>query len=82
MTAIQERYQPVAIGVNGTAKVGVNVAGFLAVTSGTLTLTVAGVALISAVPVTAGTYLPLPFVTGDPNASITLGGGASGVAAV
>lgn len=81
MSAIQERYQPVSIGVNGTARIGTFLGGFLALTTGTLTVTANGATLINAVPVTAGSYLPMPFITGDPASTVTLAGGASGVVA-
>ena len=82
MSAVQERYTPVVIGVNGTARVGTFIAGFLALTAGTLTVTAGGATLINAVPVVAGQFTRMPFITGDPAATVTLAGGASGVMAV
>lgn len=78
----QEAYVAENIGVNGTFAPGSFVAGFLAKTSGTFTLTgPLGAVLIDAVPVTAGVYTPMPFMTRGPGAIVTLGGGASGTLA-
>lgn len=78
-------YRPQVIGVDGSAKLGgTDIAGFLAQTDGTITVTdEAGTTLIPAVPVTAGTFTHMPFQ--DPRfrgATVTLGGGASGILAV
>lgn len=83
MAAIQERYNAIPMAVDSAVSPGSFIAGFLAWTSGTLTLTSAtGQTLIDEVPVTAGVYLPLPFSTGGPTAVVTLAGGASGTLAV
>jgi hypothetical protein len=59
------------------------VAGFLAVTSGTLTIIDAsGLIVVNAVPVTAGSFTPLPFMfQGAEGAIVQLAGGASGTLA-
>lgn len=83
MSDIKERYVPKPIGVNGNVVCGRFIAGFLAVTSGTLTVTDGyGTVLINAVPVTAGVYTPMPFVTGDTRTVVQLAGGASGTLGV
>lgn len=85
MTTVQERYHPQTMAVNSTFLFkGDQVAGFLAITTGTLTLTRVsdGLVIINAVPVTAGIYTPMPFfisTNGSGGYSITLAGGASGV---
>jgi hypothetical protein len=83
---IQERYHAYPIAVNGTyafpSGTPTNLAGFLCITSGTLTATRAtGAILINAFPVTAGVYYPMPFHIGA-GASVTLAGGASGTLGV
>lgn len=79
---VQECYLARNIGANGTFQPNSFIAGFLAVTSGTLTLTDnQGNTLIAAVPVTAGVYTPMPFFTGGVGATVTLAGGASGTLA-
>lgn len=83
---IQERYVPVPIGVNGTYEFSSGspsgIAGFLCVTAGNLTVTRAdGVVVVNAVPVTAGTYLPMPFYVG-PDSTVVLSVGASGTLGV
>jgi hypothetical protein len=82
----QERYHAVAIGVNGVfnfpSGTPTNLAGFLCVTSGTLTAARAnGQVLISGFPCTAGVYYPMPFHLGM-NGVVTLAGGASGTLGV
>lgn len=92
MTIIQERYRPLVIAANATAKLDTvtQIAGFLALTSGTILVKDStGTTIINAVPVTAGVYTPMPFIisnglgaaTGNA-AIVTLGGGASGTLAV
>lgn len=82
---VQERYTPQPMAANSSYVVrGASVGGFLAVTSGTLTITAAtGAVLVNAVPVSAGIYLLLPFTfPSSDGATITLAGGASGTLAV
>lgn len=82
---VQERYTPQLLGVNASYAIrGASLGGFLAKTSGTLTIvTSQGATLVDAVPVTAGIYTPLPFaLPSSEGATLTLGGGASGTLAV
>ena len=85
MTAVRERYRPQPIALNGSYQVrGGQIGGFLAKTAGTISLTAFdGTLLIDAVPVSAGIYLPLPFLlpTSD-GGSVVLAGGASGTLAI
>lgn len=88
---VQERYSPVVVGVNSTVSSydGVSVAGFLAVTAGTISLSnqsvLAGVSvsqtLFAGMPVVAGCYYPIPFRT-QGGYVFTTAGGASGVLGV
>jgi hypothetical protein len=85
MTAVRERYRPQPIALNGTYQVrGGQIGGFLAITAGTLSLTAFdGTALIAAVPVSAGVYLPLPFLLPtSEGGTVVLAGGASGTLAI
>lgn len=78
---VQESYTPYPLASNATYKIaGRNLSGFLAVTSGTLTVTDRNSrVLINAVPVTAGVYTPFPLMS-DPllDGTVVLAGGASG----
>lgn len=89
MTMVRERFNPVPMAAGSTYQVrGPHLGGFLAKTSGTITVTsrdasgVNTVTLVDAVPVTAGIYTPIPILfpaTNDVvNGAVTLGGGASG----
>lgn len=85
----QERYQPILIGVNGTAIIsGDSIGGFLCKTAGTITVTEvneingAAVTIIDTHPVTAGVYYPLPFFLGSNGGTFTAAGGASGTLGV
>lgn len=83
-----EFYTPVVIGVNGVASLptsALQVAGFLAKTTGAITITNRrGVTIVDAVPVTAGTFTFMPFSLRGGSAGnegppvVTLSGGASG----
>jgi len=86
---VKERYHPQVVAVNGTAVVTSDqLGGFLALTSGTITVTVtnsltgATVTIVNAVPVTAGIWTPLPFYVGKNGCTVTLAGGASGTLGV
>lgn len=84
---IQERYQPVVIGVNATHRFpqgAQNIGGFLAITAGTVTVVdMAGVTIINAFPVSAGVYYPMPFSLGNGSSgTFTTAGGASGTLGV
>ena len=83
---VYPRFEGVSIPTAGTyvfpSGAPVAIGGFLCVTAGTLTLTKAdGTVLINAFPLTAGTYVPMPFHCG-PGATVTLGTGCSGTLAV
>lgn len=83
---IQERYNPVPIGVSAsytfTQGSPSGIGGFLCITAGTITVTRAdGVVIVNAFPMTAGTYVPMPFFVA-PGATVVLAGGASGVLGV
>jgi len=73
-------FKPTAIGVNGTSLVkSPMLAGFICVTSGTLTVTsAAGVVLLNLFPVTAGTSHPFSMYVGQEGCTVVLAGGASG----
>lgn len=83
---IIQRTKPVAVGVNATVNFsGSGVDGFIPYTAGTVTITTSkGLVIVNAVPVTAGTPLPLPFIFPDDSngGSITTAGGASGVLSI
>ena len=79
------RFDPVIVGANATVNLGraTMLDGFLCKTGGTLTVTTAaGLAILSAFPVTAGQYVSLPFNLGGKNAVVVAAGGASGTLAV
>lgn len=89
MSYVRERFHPVLMAANTSCQIrGAHLGGFLAKTSGTITVTskdasgVNTVTLVDAVPVTAGIYTPIPIIfpaTNDTiNGTVTLGGGASG----
>ena len=85
--SIREMYQPIALGVNASSAIKtLQVAGFLCVTSGSLTITsnaeTGTFTLISSLPVVAGSYYPMPFYLGANGGTVTLAGGASGVLGV
>lgn len=80
---VQERYTPVPIAVSGTyifpSGTYTGIGGLLCITAGTITVTRGdGTVVIAAFPVTAGTYIPMPFYVGN-GATVVLAGGASGV---
>ena len=82
----RECYTPHPIAANGTlAGDFTQLAAFIATTGGTITVVdKAGITLLNAQPVSAGQYLPLPFLLASRTAAnntavVTLGGGASGL---
>lgn len=86
---IQERYVPLVVGVNATVAINnQSVAGFLCQTAGTVTLTALSsaesptITILSAFPVTAGVYYPMPFFLSKTGGTFTTAGGASGTLAV
>lgn len=83
---VYPRFDPVPMGVAATYTFPqgspLGIGGFLCVTAGTITVARAdGTVLVNAFPLTAGTYVPLPFFCGA-GASVTLGTGCSGTLAV
>ncbi len=86
MAILQERYTPVTFAANGTYNSPsgntFGIAGFLCVTTGTLTVTRPdGSVVVNAFPVTGGVYHPMPFYVGS-GGTVTLAGGASGTLAI
>lgn len=81
--AVQERYTPVVVGVNASVTLkGTSLGGFVAKTSGTITvIDGAGTTIVDAVPVTAGNYHPLPFYMNG-GGTVTTASGASGTLGV
>ena len=82
--SFQERYKPVPIGVNSVVKINADqpgMCGFACITAGTLTVVNnAGTTIVAAIPVSAGTYMPLPFgLESGQLGTVTTAGGASGV---
>ena len=88
MSIVKERYAPMVIAANGTALVKSDqIGGFLALTSGTITVTRNNedgttTVIVNGVAVTAGVYTPIPFLVGFHGATVTLAGGASGTLGV
>lgn len=86
MASIQEQYKPVILAANASViSNSMGVGGFLCITSGTLTIsknTQAGTIIVNAMPVTAGTWVPMPLFVGTDGMVITAAGGASGVLGV
>lgn len=82
MSIIKERYSPLVVDANSTIDVtGDMTGGFLAVTAGTITLVNHEAStVLSAFPVIAGQYVPMPIYLGSPSsrATFTTAGGASG----
>lgn len=81
---IKERYTGTSLGANATYLItGQSFGGFLAVTSGTLTITdSAGTTILNAFPVTLGNYYRIPLYLGVRGGTLTLAGGASGTVLV
>jgi hypothetical protein len=83
MSNVREQFAAVPLGVNATSdRGGANMGGFLAKTSGTITITskdANATVLVDAVPVTAGCYTPIPIqFQQSAGFIVTLAGGASG----
>lgn len=85
MSSVRERFNPVLMGANSSYRIdGPHMGGFLAKTSGTITvagrdaLGTSAATFVDAIPVTAGIYTPIPLIFPAPGAQVTLGGGASG----
>lgn len=81
---VQERFDPVVVGVNTTVTLnGDTIGGFLAATAGTVTVVDgAGTTIINAHPVAAGSYFPMPFNLQRAGGTFTTAGGASGTLGV
>lgn len=83
---VQERYHPLAVGVNSSATItGNSVGGFLAYTSGTIAIVTNDATprtIVTGLPVTAGVWTPIPFYMSHNGATVTTSGGASGVLGV
>lgn len=82
--ADRTRFDPVPVGVNATVTLNnaTVLGGFLCKTAGTLSITtVGGAAIVSAFPVAAGQYVPMPFYLSGKGASVVTAGGASGTLA-
>jgi hypothetical protein len=79
--ATKEHYTAKPMGANASQKCGVSLAGFLAVTAGTLTVTDAdGTVLVNALPVavTSG-FVRIPLLANtNQGLTVSLAGGASG----
>lgn len=85
MSNVRERFSPKPMGADTSIDIpGPYLGGFLAATSGTITVTskdalgTSDVTLVNAVPVTAGIYTPIPLVVPATGYTVTLAGGASG----
>lgn len=80
MATIQERYSPQFVSTNTTVKINsASIGGFLAKTDGAITVVNAsGVTVVSAHPVTAGVYYPLPMLVGFGGATFATDATASG----
>lgn len=85
MTQVRERFTGKPMGVNGQfLGAGLFLGGFLAATSGTITVTgkdsagTGTVTIVNAVPVTAGFFTPIPLVFESAGFTVQLAGGASG----
>lgn len=80
----QLRYHGKPIAANTTVPLTGNaLGGFLCIVGGTITVTYSnGNPLITAFPVTAGNFYPLPFILGHNGGSFTTAGGAVGVIGV
>lgn len=81
---VRERFHPVPMAANASYTIrGWQLGGFVAKTSGTITVTTSdGTIIVDAIPVTLGVYLPLPFIFEVAGAVVQLAGGASGTLAV
>ncbi len=86
---IQERYAPLPVGVNATVIINnQSVGGFLCQTAGTVTLAAPAtsgspaIAILTAFPVLAGVYYPMPFFLSKDGGTFTTAGGASGTLAL
>lgn len=86
---VYERFTPHPMAANEVKTIpGPVLSGFLAWTSGTITVVgrdaqgTADVTLVDECPVTAGIYTPIPMKLPSPGFTVTLAGGASGTLCV
>jgi hypothetical protein len=85
---VQERYTPVPVAANTSVEIGgQGLGGFLCSVSGTITIVRNNgggntTTLMSAMPVIAGAYYPLPFFLGSFGGTFTTAGGAVGLIGV
>jgi hypothetical protein len=83
-TTVQERYTPYPMAANATLKYpNQSIGGFLTEVDGSITIQGYNdqgtlVTLVSAFPLTAGIYSPIPIYLGVHGGVITLAGGAKG----
>jgi len=85
---VKERFRGTFMAANSTLDLSGagGISGFLTKTDGTITVTVTDgasgavstVTIVSAHPVTAGVYVPIPLEFPQLGGTVTLGGGASG----
>jgi len=78
---VNERYQPVIMAANTTQVVyNQSIGGFLCTVTGVLNVTAgpSATSVVSALPVTAGIYYPLPLILGPQGGTVVLSGGAAG----
>lgn len=87
--SFQERYVPVVVAANTAVPINnISIGGFLCTVSGTITVatlasdTKAATTLLSAFPVSAGVYYPLPFYIGPNGGTFTTASGAAGLLGV
>lgn len=82
---VRERFNPVPMAADSSYEIkGTHMGGFLAKTSGTISISArnnlgtGAVTVVDAVPVTEGVYTPIPIEFPSVGATVTLDGGASG----
>lgn len=77
---VKERYNPNIMAANATFNIaGPSVGGFICTVSGSLSITDnVGKAILTAFPVSAGVFHPIPIFIGNNGGVITLSGGAAG----
>lgn len=68
MAQVKEHYRPQAMAAGTSFRVGgIHISGFLPTVAGTMTITDAdGTVLLSALPLTAGVYVPIPLLFNTP----------------
>jgi hypothetical protein len=80
--ATKEHYNAKPMAVNASQNCGASIAGFLAATAGTITVTDgdgSGTVLVNAVPLVAGAFTRIPLLArSSAGCVVSLAGGASG----